>query len=76
MKNYAITLVWLTTACLFAFVVLTQLELSMPMLLSLLFAGQVLVGYTVYKVLTDKFKTNKSFKEWYEDMPKKELDRI
>jgi len=31
--------------------------------------GQVLVVFMVYKVLTDNYKTNKTFEDFYEDHP-------
>lgn len=76
MKNYALKLVWLMTACLFVFVVLSSLKVAFPVLLTMLIVGQVLLMYTVYKVLTDNFHTRKRFKDWYADMPKRELDKI
>lgn len=76
MKNYALKLVWLMTACLFVFVVLSSIGVAFPVLLTMLIVGQVLLIYTVYKVLTDNFHTSRRFKDWYADMPKKELDKI
>ena len=31
--------------------------------------GQVIVGVMVYKVLTDNYTTDKTFKHFYEDRP-------
>jgi hypothetical protein len=38
--------------------------------------GQLLVLHMVYKVLTDDFKTDKKFRDWYGDMPKKKPDSV
>jgi hypothetical protein len=40
----------------------------------MLVAGQFLVLWMVYKVLTDNYKTDKTFKDWYEDRPVKTLE--
>lgn len=76
MKNDVLKLVWLMTACLLVFVVLSSVGVAFPILLTMLIVGQVLLMYTVYKVLTDNFHTRKRFKDWYADRPKKELDKI
>lgn len=76
MKNDALKLVWMMTVCLFVFVVLSSVGVAFPVLLTMLIVGQVLLMYTVYKVLTDNFYTRRRFKDWYADMPKKELDKM
>ena len=76
MKNYAIRLVWFTTAYLVVFTVLSALNLAFPLLWGMLLVGQLLVLHMVYKVLTDDFKTDKKFRDWYGDMPKKKPDSV
>ena len=76
MKNYAVKLVLFTTAFLIVFVIMSSLGFTFPVLFAMLVTCQILILYTVYKVLTDNFRTTKKFKDWYEDMPKKQLDRI
>jgi hypothetical protein len=76
MKNYAIRLVWFTTAYLVVFTVLSALSLAFPLLWGMLLVGQLLVLHMVYKVLTDDFKTDKKFRDWYGDMPKKKPDSV
>jgi hypothetical protein len=73
MKNFAIKLVLFTTAYLFVFTILTQINVPFRLLLVMLVVGQALLLYMVYKVLTDNYTTNKSFKDWYEDKPIKTL---
>jgi TRAP-type C4-dicarboxylate transport system permease small subunit len=34
--------------------------------------GQVMVVYMVYRVLTDKYQTDKTFEDFYEDCPIRE----
>lgn len=74
MKNFAIKLVWFTTLYLVVFTILTQLDTPIELLFGMLAVGQVLVLIMVYKVLTDNYTTNKTFKDWYEDKPVETLD--
>lgn len=74
MKNFAIKLVWFTTIYLVVFAMLCQFDISLPVLFSMLIAGQGLLLFMVYKVLTDSYTTHKTFKDWYEDRPVKTLD--
>ena len=74
MKTFAIKLVWVTTLYLVVFTVLTQLNTPIAFLFGMLVVGQCLVLFMVYKVLTDSYTTNKTFKDWYEDKPSRTLD--
>ncbi len=74
MKNFAIKLVWFTTVFVFIFAGLCQTNTPLPVMLSLLIIGDFLIPFMVYKVLTDKYETTKTFKDWYEDHPMKTLD--
>lgn len=76
MKSNVIKLIGLVTLCLFALIVMSSLGVAWALLISILFAAQAVFIYTVYRVLTDKFHTNKKFKDWYEDIPKKELYKL
>jgi len=76
MKNFAIKLVWATTAYLVVFTALSSIGIAFPILWGLLLAGQILVVYMVYKVLTDDYRTEKKYSDWYGDMPKEKLDRM
>lgn len=73
MKNNAIKLVWLTTAYLAFFILMSSLRIDFAWLWSMLFLGQLLVVYLVYKVLTENYHSSKKFKDWYADIPKKKL---
>ncbi|GGB76530.1 hypothetical protein GCM10007424_15680 [Flavobacterium suaedae] len=74
MKSRSIELVWIATIFIIIFTVLTYYSINTAVLLSLGITGQVFIIYMVYKVLTDSVKTNKTFKDWYEDRPVKTLE--
>jgi hypothetical protein len=71
MKNTAMFLVVFTTIFLVVFTVFSQLEISLRIMNAMFLAGNGLVLLMVYKVLKDKYTTSKTFKDWYEDHPKK-----
>jgi hypothetical protein len=70
MKNTAMFLVVITSVFLVIFTVFSQLDISLRIMNALFLAGNGLVLLMVYKVLTDKYSTSKTFKDWYEDHPK------
>ena len=74
MKNTAINLVWATTIVLVTVTVLSSLNFPFELIFYLVVFGQLLLIFTVYKVLTDDYKTDKTFDNWYEDHPKHEND--
>jgi len=74
MKNFAIKLVWFTTAFVFIFAGLCKTNTSLPVLMSLFIIGSFLIPFMVYKVLSDNYTTLKTFKDWYEDNPMETLD--
>lgn len=76
MKNYAIKLVWFTTAYLVVFTALSAVGIAYSLMWGMLLLGQFLVLYMVYKVLTDDYRTDKKFRDWYGDIPKKRMDRL
>ncbi len=67
MKNFAIKLVWFTSAYVFFFAVLNQTNVDLRIIMSLHIVGMFLIPYLTYTVLTDNYKTDKTFKDWYED---------
>ncbi|MBT8319035.1 MAG: hypothetical protein KJP01_02800 [Gramella sp.] len=67
MKITGIGLLMLTTAILVLLTVLASLNFSFGLLFLLMCSGQVLLLITVYKILTDNYKTDKTFNDWYED---------
>ncbi|MDR6843952.1 hypothetical protein [Flavobacterium granuli] len=74
MKNFAIKLMWLTTIYLVVFAALCQTKLFFPVLMGLYFIGVSLLLLLIFIVLHDEeYKTNKKFKDWYQDNSKKNL---
>ena len=69
MKNFAIKVVWFTTAIVFDFAGLCQTNIALPLLLAVLIFGELLILFMVYMVMTDTYTTTKTFKDWYEDHP-------
>ena len=76
MKNFPIKLVWFTTVYLVVFTALSAVGIAYPLLWGMLLVGQLMVVYMVYKVLTDDYKTDKKFRDWYSDMPKEKLNKM
>ena len=69
MRSTAILMVYLTTIFLVLLTAFSQMGIRPDLLFILMMIGQLLVVFMVYKVLTDKYKTNKNFDDWYEDHP-------
>lgn len=74
MKSYIHKLVVFTTAFLVIYIVLAHYGLPFTVLFAMCIAGQALTIYMVYKILTDDYKTDKTFKDWYEDEPVETLE--
>ncbi|MFD0931671.1 hypothetical protein ACFQ0R_03560 [Psychroflexus salinarum] len=69
MKNLGIPLLILTTLVLILVTIFASLGLAFSWVFYLTVLGQVLLVFAVYKVLTDDYQTEKTFKDWYEDHP-------
>ncbi|MDT0690969.1 hypothetical protein RM549_14325 [Salegentibacter sp. F188] len=69
MKNTAMILLTITTLILVALAVMVSYNVAFPMVFYITCAGQAIFIFTVYKVLTDKYSTEKTFDDWYEDYP-------
>jgi len=69
MKNTAIKLVLSISLLLVVLTIMADLNFPFSFMFFLTLFGQVLLIYTVYKVLTDKYTTDKTFDDWYEDHP-------
>jgi hypothetical protein len=74
MKNTALRLVWATTFVLVVLTIMAQLNFPFSWIFFLTLFGQGLLIYTVYKVLTDNYTTDKTFDDWYEDHPMSDKD--
>lgn len=74
MKSYVHKLVVFTTAFLVIYIVLAHYGLSFTALFAMCIAGQAFTIYMAYKVLTDDYKTDKTFDDSYEDKPVETLE--
>lgn len=69
MRNLGIPLLILTTLVLILVTIFASLDMSFSWVFYLTVLGQALLVFAVYKVLTDDYETDKTFKDWYEDRP-------
>lgn len=74
MKNFAIKLAWFTTIYIVLFAILCQTKVSFSFIMILYLLGTCLMLFLVYTVLHEDYKTQKTFKDWYQDCPSKRLD--
>ncbi|MAO11318.1 MAG: hypothetical protein CMC07_10640 [Flavobacteriaceae bacterium] len=69
MKISAISWLAITTCILLTVTIFSTMNLSFSWVFYLTVLGQVLLVYTVYKVLKDNYTTDKTFDDFYEDYP-------
>lgn len=69
MKISAMTLLGITTLLLLTVVIFTAMDFPFSWVFYATCGGQILLVYTVYKVLVDDYQTDKTFKDFYEDRP-------
>lgn len=69
MKNYAFFLLFLTTLLLITVTLFSAMDFPFAWVFYLTVLGQVLLVYTVYRVLIDEYTTDKTFEDFYEDHP-------
>ena len=72
MKQKAHIYVIISTLLLVAIAVMVFYDVSYPVVFYTVLTGQAFWLFTVYKVLTDNYTTEKTFDDWYEDHPMKE----
>lgn len=62
---------WLacTTLLLITVTIFATMNLSFSWVFYLTVLGQLMLVFTVYKVLKDDYKTDKTFRDFYEDRP-------
>ena len=58
-----------TTITLVIVTIMAAMEFPLNWVFYLTVLGQIMIVYMVYKVLTDKYITEKTFKDFYEDHP-------
>lgn len=61
--------IWLTTLLLVTITIMASMNMAFSWVFYLTVIGQVLVAVMVYKVLIDKYVTDKTFQDYYEDYP-------
>ena len=76
MKISAMNLVGFTTMVLVVLTIMVSMNFPFNWVFYVTIFGQGLVVYMVYKVLTDNYKTDKTFEDQYEDHPSKNKHRI
>ena len=76
MKISAMNLVGFTTMVLVVLTIMVSMNFPFNWVFYVTIFGQGLVVYMVYKVLTDNYKTDKTFEDQYEDYPSKNKHRI
>jgi membrane protein implicated in regulation of membrane protease activity len=69
MKLPVMFYVWITTLLLITVTIMVSMDMPFNWVFYLTCLGQVLVAIMVYKVLTDNYKTDKTFADFYEDHP-------
>jgi len=69
MRISAMALLAITTLILLTVVIFSSLNLDFSWVFSLTVIGQVLLVYTVIRVLKDNYTTDKTFEDYYEDHP-------
>lgn len=69
MKISAMNWLLLTTLLLVTVTIFASMNLPFNWIFYLTILGQTMLIVTVYKVLTDDYATDKTFKDFYEDSP-------
>lgn len=69
MKLTGIFYLSLTTVVLVALAIMAYYNLPYSLIFYVTVGGQILFIFTVYKILTDDYSTDKTFEDWYEDHP-------
>lgn len=69
MKISAMSWVVITTFFLLTLTIAASMNLAFNWIFYATVLGQALVVLMVYKVLTDSYKTSKTFEDFYEDRP-------
>jgi len=69
MKLPVMFYVWVTTLLLVTVTIMASMNMPFSWVFYLVVLGQILVVLMVYRVLTDSYKTTKTFQDFYEDYP-------
>jgi hypothetical protein len=74
MKISPVTYLAITTVLLVTITVLASLNFAFAWVFYLMVVGQLFLAITVYKILRDNYKTEKTFEDFYEDRPLQPLE--
>ena len=69
MKFNGIFYLIITTVILVTLTVMSYYDLSYSLIFFITIGGQLVFIFAVFKILTDKYTTDKTFDDWYEDEP-------
>lgn len=69
MKLTAHFYIIVTTLLLVTVAVMVFYNVAFPIVMTTVLIGQAWWIFTVFKVLQDKYSTDKTFEDWYEDYP-------
>lgn len=69
MKFNGIFYIIISTLVLVALIIMVYFNFPFSVVFYTTLGGQILLIFTVYKVLTDDYTTDKTFDDWYEDHP-------
>lgn len=69
MKDSAMFWVGATTLVLFTVTIMAAMDFPFNWVFYVTVLGQVMIVFMVYRVLTDNYKTEKTFSDFYEDHP-------
>ncbi|NNJ88161.1 MAG: hypothetical protein HKP53_02055 [Eudoraea sp.] len=72
MKTSAMFWVGVTTLVLLTVTIMAAMNFPFNWVFYVTVLGQIMIVYMVYKVLTDNYTTDKTFKDFYEDLPIRE----
>lgn len=75
MKISAMGMVAFTTLILVVLVLMSGMNFPFHWLFYATLFGQIALIVMVYKVLTDDYKTDKTFEDFYEDRPVERMDK-
>ena len=69
MKTSAITWLSITTIFLLTVTIFSVMNILFSWVFYITIIGQAFLLYSVYKILTDSYTTDKTFEDFYEDHP-------
>lgn len=68
MKTTAMFWLAATTMVLISLAIMAAMNFPINWIFCITVLGQIMLGYLVFRVLTDNYTTNKAFEDFYEDL--------